>query len=357
MTKKWVWSALWILTLAGVLHGQRRESVLKSVAETSKWSPVDKPSQYDEKNINGLAGKRAAAIVQYGLTGATTQGWTGPEGNIQLTLYEMLDSSAAYGLFTLERDGGQPGFAMLPLGTEGFRIANRSTFWQSNYVVKLEGSASAMDNFGRVVSEKIFGQSRKPPVSMHLPPQNLVQGSEKYVVEPAGIGRDLELDARKLGFEDSVEVAIANYRLDGKPARLVLMMYPTQQIAKKYADRWNLESPNDSEFRKRAVRLLAMVRGTRDADVAKAILDGVNLESQIIWNEPPPDLSLREVILTIFTFIGIALLFTVVAGLSFGGFRVFVKARYPDRVFDRPQDIEIIQLKLAQGVIHKQLRD
>jgi hypothetical protein len=61
--------------------------------------------------------------------------------------------------------------------------------------------------------------------------------------------------------------------------------------------------------------------------------------------------------LTIFTFIGVALAFTLIAGLSFGGVRVFVKARYPQQIFDRPEDMEIIQLKLAQGVMRKELRD
>ena len=357
MIKLWFWSVLWVLTLAAALQGQSRESVLKSVIETSKWSPADKPSQYDEKNIEALAGRRAAAIAHYGLDGATTQEWTGPEGNVRLTLYEMLDPSSAYGFFTLERNIDQAGFATLPLGIEGFRAGNRSVFWQSKYVVKLEGAALAMDAFGKIVSENIFGQSRKPPVSSHLPPHNLIHGSEKYVVEATSLGREIDLNPEKLGFEDSVEIATANYRVDGKPARLLLMMYPTQQIAKKYADQWDADSPGDAAFRKRAVRLLAMVRGTRDENVAKAILDGVNLESQVTWNERAPDISIREVILTIFSFIGVALLFTVVVGLSFGGFRVFVKARYPDRIFDRPQDMEIIQLKLAQGVIHKELHD
>ena len=45
------------------------------------------------------------------------------------------------------------------------------------------------------------------------------------------------------------------------------------------------------------------------------------------------------------------------ADFSFGGLRIFVKARYPDRIFDRPEDMEIIQLKLGQGLIQKQLRE
>jgi hypothetical protein len=184
-----------------------------------------------------------------------------------------------------------------------------------------------------------------------------VQGSEKYLVAAASIGPDLKLDPQKLGFAESVEIATAEYEVGGKAAQLVLLMYPTQQIAKRYAEQWDAESPDDAAFRKRAVSLLGLVRGTRDPEVAKAILDGVNLESQVTWNEGLPDITLPELILTIFSFIGIALFFTIVAGIGFGGLRIFVKARYPDRIFDRPEDMEIIQLKLPQGVIQKQLRE
>jgi predicted small integral membrane protein len=85
------------------------------------------------------------------------------------------------------------------------------------------------------------------------------------------------------------------------------------------------------------------------------LLDPIGHEYQVTWNERRPDLTFREIIVTIFTFIGIAVLFTVVAGVSFGGFRIFIKSRYPGRVFDRAQDMEIIQLKLDEGLRRKEL--
>jgi hypothetical protein len=357
MTTKWFQSLLAILVVAAALQGQSRESVLKAIQETSRWSPIDSPVAYDEKSVETLDGKRAPAINRYGLSGATTQDWRGANGTVHLTLYEMVDTSAAYGLFTFDRNIDQPSFATVPLGTEGFRVGNRTEFWQSKYVVKLEGNAPASDDLARTVSQNIFGRSRKPPVSTHLPPANLIQGSDRYVVDPSGIRRELNIDPATLGFDNSVEVATASYRLDGKTAHLLLLMYPTQQIAKKYEDRFASTNSEDASFRKRVGALVALVRGPRDPSVAKAILDGVNYETQVTWDEPRPDLSVREVILTIFTFIGIALLFTIVVGVSFGGLRIFVKARYPDRVFDRPEDMEIIQLKLGQALMQKQLRE
>ena len=38
---------------------------------------------------------------------------------------------------------------------------------------------------------------------------------------------------------------------------------------------------------------------------------------------------------------------SLVAGLAFGGFRILMKRIFPDRVFDRPDDREIISLHLG----------
>ena len=353
--KRWFWGVLLSLSVTAALQGQSRDSVLKAIQQTSKWSPADQPKPYDDKNLERLAGRHAAALEHYGFTGATTQNWTGTDGTVRLTLYEMSDGAAAYGLFTLDRNTDEPGFATIPIGAEGFRAGNRAEFWQSKYVVKLEGSPTATDSLGRAISENIFGSSRRPQVATHLPPQNLIQGSERYVVDANGIGRNLDLDPQSLGFDDSAEAATADYKVNGKTAHLLLVMYPTQQLARKYEEQWAAKSPDDRPLLKRVSALVAIVRGSKDPAVAKAILDGVNYETQVTWDQPRPDISLRDVILTIFSFIGIALLFTVVVGLSFGGLRIFVKSRYPDRVFDRAQDMEIIQLKLSQGVTPKEL--
>ena len=357
MHKSWLLSLLLILIFTAALMGQSRESVFKAIQQTSKWSSAGEPTTYDEKNLEALAGKRASTISHYGLRGATRQNWSGPEGTVRLSLYEMSDASAAYGLFTLDRNIDEPGFATIPVGSEGFRAGGRAEFWQSNYVVKLEGGPAATDSLARSISENIFGSSRRPPVAVHLPPQNLIQGSERYAVDPSGIGRALDVNPQSLGFDDSVEVATADYRVNGKIAHLILLMYPTQQLAKKYENQWSANDPEQKDFRKRVSALFAIVRGSKNPAVAKAILDGVNYETQVTWDQPRPDISIRDVILTIFSFIGIALLFTLVVGLSYGGVRIFVKWRYPNRVFDRPQDMEIIQLKLGQEVTPKELAE
>ena len=136
MMKSWFSSALLLLMTTAALQAQSREALLKAVAQHSKWSQAGEPSLYDETNIEALAGKRAATINHYGLSGVTVQDWTGQSGKIRLTLYEMTDASAAYGLFTLERNANQPRLTPLSVGTEAFRVGSREFFWQSKYLIK-----------------------------------------------------------------------------------------------------------------------------------------------------------------------------------------------------------------------------
>src|ERR1041385_8663902 len=203
--KAWLGTTLSFLLLAGSLQAQSRETLLKYVAESPDWTPSGSPKQYDENTVVAFAGKTAPTIKRYGLTGITVQDWKGTQGSVHLILYEMVDASAAYGLFTLERNPNQAGFSTVPLGTEGFRTGSRTYFWQGKYVVRLDGDAQAADAFGRLVLQNIFGRSRKPTVSEHLPLNNIVQDSEKYIVDAAGMAPALGLDASKLGFDDDLE--------------------------------------------------------------------------------------------------------------------------------------------------------
>src|SRR5215831_12211842 len=149
MINKWFWSLSLLLTMTAALQGQSREALLKAVAQHSKWSPAAEPALYDEKNIETLAGKRADTLKHYGITGATVQDWAGPSGKVHVTLYEMTDASAAYGLLTLERGADQSRLVPVSIGTEGFRSGNREFIWQSKYLVKLEGAADASDELGK----------------------------------------------------------------------------------------------------------------------------------------------------------------------------------------------------------------
>jgi hypothetical protein len=336
------------------VHAQQRQNLLDAV-ESGKWRPNGQSSVYDPSNIQSLASDLTASLKPYAVKGVTVQTLENGNARIRATLFEMADPSAAYGYFTLRRaaEKGEP--TPVLVGAESFQNASRLYFWQSNYVVKLDGAVDASRDLAGLLSEKILGRSRKPPVSNHLPPRNLLAGSDKYILDPANIDRSFELAGANLGFDDDAEAATASYHVDGHPARLLLLLYPTQQLAKKYAEQLDAAKPALAGFTKRVGPLVAIVSGLTDASAARSILDDVNYETKVTWNKPKPRVGIAEVILTAFTFIGIALAFTVVAGISFGGVRIFVKSRYPNRLFDRPEDMQIIQLNLDQGVTSREI--
>ena len=71
---------------------------------------------------------------------------------------------------------------------------------------------------------------------------------------------------------------------------------------------------------------------------------------QVTWNEPsqtltdPPWVSvLKNIFAGTMVFCGFAL----VMGVAFGGVRVVTKRFFPGKVFDRPEDMEVLQLGLS----------
>jgi hypothetical protein len=359
MVKRWVLSGLTLILFTATLCAQDRQTPLPSLLEALRsfagLETVGTPATFDSTTLDRLDPNLARAMKLYGAKGAAIVDGQASGGKVRVTLLQMTDSPAAYGVHTLQRTklGGDPTPTLI--GAASFRSQGKLYFWQSNYSVQIEGSRQIQDSLAQSLSKSILGRSQKPPVSVYLPAEHLVEGSEKYLLSPEAIDPATGMDPNKLGFDSSAEAASASYDVNGKPARLLLILYPTQHIAKRYAEEMDATSKASAAFRKRAGPLVAVVYGSTSEAVASSILRDVSHEFKVTWDEPPPGLGLGTMLITIFTFIAIAFAFTTVAGVSFGGLRVFLKARYPNRIFDRPEAMELIQLKLIQGVTDRRI--
>jgi len=355
MKRCWLQSAVLVCALTASLHAQSRTALLKAVDEARRIGDPGTPEEFDAPLLDKFDPKLAPALRLYGPQGVVIQTWTTPAGNLRATLFEMLDSPAAYGFYTLQRSSGGGEATPTQIGADSFRRGNSLFFWQSNYAVRIEGPAASQNDLATILSRSIRGHSRKPPVADYLPAEGIVAGTERYILSPEEIDPAIGVDGSQLGFDSSAEAAAARYRINGAEARLLLVLFPTQHVAKKYSDGLQIKSSDPEAFKKRAGPLLAIVYGTTNKAIAQTILEGISHEFKVTWNEPKPDLAIGTMIVTIFTFIGIALAFTLILGVGFGGLRVFVKSRYPNRLFDRSGEFELIQLKLIQGVTEKQI--
>ena len=96
--------------------------------------------------------------------------------------------------------------------------------------------------------------------------------------------------------------------------------------------------------------MLSVVFESKSALYAQAIRAEVNYETEVTWNEPSTtatDPPIVMVMFKIFLFTSLFLVIATIAGVFFGGIRILIKHWLPGKVFDRPQDIEVLQLGLS----------
>jgi len=70
----------------------------------------------------------------------------------------------------------------------------------------------------------------------------------------------------------------------------------------------------------------------------------------VTWNEPHQTYSdppLLSTIAKIFIGTGVFMVSAIVLGIAFGGVRIITKRLFPGKVFDRPEQIEVLQLGLS----------
>jgi hypothetical protein len=123
--------------------------------------------------------------------------------------------------------------------------------------------------------------------------------------------------------------------VEGNKAHLLLLLYPTQQIAKKIEDQILSTTPGKTTFRKRVGPLLAIVSGLTDASMSQSLLEQVHYQSTVTWSEPQPGLGLGPIIVTAFTFIGILVALSLLVGVGLGYGRTIAQSLYPNRSFER----------------------
>jgi hypothetical protein len=286
----------------------------------------------------------------------------------------MVDPTAAYGAFTSFRD---PDMEPLDLGdSASFAVAarDRALFVVGNLLLRVStnGQRPSDTTLAEIAAALLPRADARPYplIPSFLPRGGLVAQSERFVLGPRVLREALPLAPATeddwIGFGKSAEAMVARYRATGGTQEMTLLLvdYPTQQIAADQfggLSRWmalNLEPAEANGrplvFGTRSGSLLALVFGVESRDTAVALLRQVNFRSRVTWNEPSHELtdpSISTIIVGVFEGTGLIMLFAVAAGIGFGGLRLMVKLFLPGRVFDRPGQVEILQLGLGSKPI------
>src|ERR1035441_3548333 len=201
-----------------------------------------------------------------------------------------------------------------------------------------------------------------------MPHHDYIANTQKYVMGPAALAAQAPpVSADLVDFNSSSEVSLARYSTASGEATLMLISYPTPQMAAEHLRRIDaahqMSQPQSgvssvessgSFFDKRTGPIVAIATGPVSDGDAKSLLGRVNWEASVTWNQPTDNAQARDLymlILNIVVLCGILAGLAVVAGVAFGGIRILMKRWYPDKIFDRPEQMEFISLHLTETVV------
>lgn len=332
--------------------GWELQGTLKTSKDPAAADPVNAPS-----------------LKEYGFLDFASGTYTRDDGRkLTIRAARFQDTSGAYGAFTFYK---QPEMLNEKIGDQASSLNNRVLFYGGNVLVdalfeKLSAmSAAELRELASSLPQPSGGSGKLPGLPAYLPKPSYIKNTAKYVVGPRTLDKlGAPIPSSLVDFATGAEVVLGNYNSSGGEATLMLINYPTPQIAADHlrkidaARQQNPPQPGDSLtqdsapiFDKRSGPIVVVAAGPLSESDAKSLLASVNYDADVTWNEntrltKKDNLAnlLVNIIILCFILIGFAL----IAGVAFGGLRILLKRLFPDRIFDRPEEMEFISLHLSE---------
>jgi hypothetical protein len=299
--------------------------------------------------------------AEAGLLERMTRVYSDEKQNVSLTIAEYRDATGAYEAYTAAlKPGMQPSTAgqlsavdnqklLLQLGTLLVRVDDAPKVGDSDLQAMVKLLREKMD------------PAPLPPIREYLPDADLVDGSQKYAQGVAGFENALKSLGRpeylalgpELGFANGAEpeVLVAQYEAGANHGGLLLIAYPNPQLAEQHLRHLAGVLPaGTGGGLERKGSLLSVVMAPSSSKYAAKLRQSIHYETQVTWNEPSTtatDPPITSTLVKIFVGTGVFMLIAVVLGVAFGGVRVLTKRFLPGKVFDRPEQMEVLQLGLS----------
>jgi hypothetical protein len=313
-----------------------------------------------------LAVANSDVLREYGAESLQRRNYSHGSASLAVTLYRMHDPTSAYGAFTFLQDDTLSPSDLAPYSSLS---RQRALLLVGNLLIEVTGAdlRPAREDLKALVAELAPHADRSPYPTLgnFFPGAGLVRNSQRYLLGPLALNHVLPFATGDwVGFENGAEAELARYRLAGQEATLLLISYPTPQVAARQVaalPRWFTINPAEdpgvgppTAYVRRASSLVAIVTQTRSSNLALSLLEKIHYQSEITWNEPHQSLTdptWGQFVVGAFVGTGIIMVFALVAGIGFGGIRLLTKYFFPGRVFDRAERVEILQLGLSSKPI------
>ena len=308
-------------------------------------------------------------LKEFGFTDFSAGAYTRDDGRkLTLRAARFTDASGAYGAFTYYK---QPEMLNEKIGDQGSSLNNRVLFYRGNVLVdavfdKLSVmSAAELRELAGTLPLPPGNASNLPSLPTYLPKQAYVKNTAKYIMGPLTLDKiGSPVSSQLVDFAAGAEVVQGTYESSGGAATLVLISYPTPQIAAEHLRRIDAaHAPNAQPpagappvvevgtfYDKRSGPLVAIAAGPFSVSEAKSLLASVHYDADVTWNENTyfdKKNNLANLLWNVILLCGAIMALTLVAGVAFGGVRVMLQRIVPHRV--RSAEAEFISLHIEDG--------
>ena len=194
---------------------------------------------YDHETIFDYIDGAGEVYRAYNMKRCLSRRYTNPEGpSIVLDIFDMGSSEDAFGVFTHDQDGEAQDIGQGALSRPGWLSFWKDRFFISIYAEEDTAPAQkAVHELGRVVVALIPDIGSMPKILSKLPARGLVPGSVRYLHHYVVLNYHYYLsDENILNIGPKTDAVLAAYLIQGKRARLLLVMYPDTEKASKALD-------------------------------------------------------------------------------------------------------------------------
>ncbi len=214
------------------------EDFLPSDSEVYPWTIGEPLKVFGSRDLFELINGGADLFFEYGFKQVGSQKYINGKKSISVEIYEMNDSTSAFGIFSQNRDYRYP---LLDIGSNAVQLDYNVSFWKNRfYVVVLSNDDDSntkknLIQFSKIISNKISGKSEKPTILKKLPQKGLIDGSDGYFKGLYGQNGKIFLTQKNLlevGLS-GVEGAFASYITNDDKANLLLVVYSEPNQAKR----------------------------------------------------------------------------------------------------------------------------
>ena len=320
--------------------------------------PLANLTQYGgDPEVEREYGVKAPELRTYQLGAAGKQ-------QTQVVVEPATDVTSAYGLLTFyTRPGMSPpvGIELAVSNPDGVLMARGNNFIR---FIRSKDSTLSPKDFDALL---VFVGGKKPSDSARkslpspMPSNGLIPGTEKYLLGWEAAKRVLpNFRTDLIGFEQSAEVQLGEYKTEKGSATLVSISYPTPKIARiRFGSLSNFLGLNHENgtsavygVRRGSYVFLALNAGSQEA--GSALLNLFQVTHGVSWDqkyisERTFTLQLVHMILAIFLLTAFLIALCIGVGILFFLSRRFAAKFFPNSQWGKTDDDQLIRLNLKSN--------